>query len=112
MLQAAANVSMSESSAFEMLDYIISLREGIMDAWSGAILAMKQTKCKCYLSIFVLELTFLLAQLLTQFVEPIFHALNVVARDPNRSEALLRSAMGVVGYVTFFDMPICLTSVS
>ena len=27
-----------------MMDYIISLREGTMDAWSGAILAMKQGK--------------------------------------------------------------------
>ena len=42
VLQAAANVTINENSAFEMLDYIISLREGIMDAWSGAILAMKQ----------------------------------------------------------------------
>ena len=81
MLQAAANVTMNENSAFEMLDYIISLREGIMDAWSGAILAMKQSK----------------SQLLTPYVEPIFTVLGVIAQDPNRSEALLRSAMGVIG---------------
>lgn len=33
----------------EMLDYIISLREGIMDAWGGILLAYKgqpQGKCK------------------------------------------------------------------
>jgi len=41
VLQTAANVSMGENAAFEMLDYVISLREGIMDAWSGAILALK-----------------------------------------------------------------------
>lgn len=35
---------MGENAAFEMLDYIISLREGIMDAWSGAILAMKSNR--------------------------------------------------------------------
>ena len=72
---------MNENPAFEMLDYIISLREGIMDAWSGAILAMKQSK----------------PQLLTPYVEPIFAILGIIAQDPNRSEALLRSAMGVVG---------------
>lgn len=27
--------------AFEMFDYFVSLREGILDAWDGAILAMK-----------------------------------------------------------------------
>ncbi|KAL9128190.1 MAG: hypothetical protein Q9217_003090 [Psora testacea] len=81
VLQAAANVTMNENSAFEMLDFIISLREGIMDAWSGAILAMKQSK----------------AQQLTPYVEPIFKVLGVIAQDPNRSEALLRSAMGVIG---------------
>ncbi|KAG8528831.1 uncharacterized protein KY384_006520 [Bacidia gigantensis] len=81
VLQAAANVTTNESQGFEMLDYVISLREGIMDAWSGTILAMKQTK----------------PHLLTQYVEPIFTVLNVIARDLNRSEALLRSAMGVIG---------------
>ena len=41
VLQAAANVTSNENSAMELIEYIISLREGIMDAWSGAILAMK-----------------------------------------------------------------------
>lgn len=41
VLQTAATVTMGENAAFEMFDYVISLREGIMDAWSGAILAMK-----------------------------------------------------------------------
>ena len=44
VLQSAANVTMGENAAFEMFDYVISLREGIMDAWSGAILAMKSKR--------------------------------------------------------------------
>jgi importin subunit beta-1 len=44
VLQTAANVTVGENSAFEMLDYVISLREGIMDAWSGAILSMKSKR--------------------------------------------------------------------
>lgn len=44
VLHSAASVTMGENAAFEMLDYIISLREGIMDAWSGAILAMKSKR--------------------------------------------------------------------
>lgn len=31
------------------------------------------------------------------YVESIFTVLSVIAQDPNRSEALLRSAMGVIG---------------
>lgn len=42
VLQQAATVVMTDNGAFEMLDYVISLREGIMDAWSGIILALKQ----------------------------------------------------------------------
>ncbi|KAL8718727.1 MAG: hypothetical protein Q9225_004168 [Loekoesia sp. 1 TL-2023] len=67
--------------AFEMFDYFISLREGILDAWDGAILAMKQGK----------------ADSLRPYVESIIKFLHLVSQDPNRSEALLRAAMGVVG---------------
>ena len=43
VLQQAAGISVqSENSAnFEMLDYIVSLREGIMDAWGGVIMALR-----------------------------------------------------------------------
>lgn len=44
VLQQAATITLGEHGAFEMLDYIISLREGIMDAWSGTILALKHGK--------------------------------------------------------------------
>jgi len=44
VLQTAASVTMGENAAFDMLDYVISLREGIMDAWSGAILSMKSKR--------------------------------------------------------------------
>lgn len=37
---------------------------------------------------------------MTQFIESIFKLLNIVAQDLNRSEALLRSAMGVIGYIS------------
>lgn len=48
VLRAAANVNLGDNAGFEMLDYVTSLREGIMDAWSGAILAMKQGKGMYY----------------------------------------------------------------
>ncbi|KAA6412107.1 MAG: importin beta-1 subunit [Lasallia pustulata] len=81
VLQQAANVTMGPDGAYDMLDYIISLREGIMDAWGGIIIALKQGKTR----------------LLAPYVESIFHLLRIVAQDQNRSEALLRSAMGVIG---------------
>ena len=43
VLQQAANVN-AGSDAYDLYDYVTSLREGIMDAWSGIILAMKQGK--------------------------------------------------------------------
>jgi importin subunit beta-1 len=43
VLQQAAGVSVASDVSFDMLDYILSLREGIMDAWGGILLAFKET---------------------------------------------------------------------
>jgi importin subunit beta-1 len=41
VLQQAANITVSPETNYEMIDYITSLREGIMDAYGGIIIAMK-----------------------------------------------------------------------
>jgi len=41
VLEQAASINIDTSISYEMLDYIVSLREGIMDAWAGANMAMK-----------------------------------------------------------------------
>jgi importin subunit beta-1 len=83
VLVQAANVSVTtENNNFELMDYVTSLREGIMDAWDGAIIAMKVGNK---------------TSLLMQYVEPIVHLLRIVHQDPNRTEALLRSSCGVIG---------------
>lgn len=41
VLQQAAGVQAAADGSYEMYDYVISLREGIMDAWGGIIGAMK-----------------------------------------------------------------------
>lgn len=41
VLQQASLVTASSDVPFEMLDYILSLREGIMDAWGGILIAYK-----------------------------------------------------------------------
>lgn len=104
VLQQAAGISaQTENSAnFEMLDYIVSLREGIMDAWGGIIMALKAGhKCeildrKAYVTDQEM-LTQHPANLLQPYVDSIFQLLQTVYQDPNRTEALLRSSMGVVG---------------
>lgn len=82
VLQQAANVTASPEGSYEMFDYVISLREGIMDAWSGIIGAMKDSGK---------------TQALQPFVQSIFQMLNIISQDMNRSEALMRSSMGVIG---------------
>ncbi|KAF2816051.1 importin subunit beta-1 [Mytilinidion resinicola] len=82
VLQQAAGVPMTPDISYEMLDYVVSLREGIMDAWDGAIVAMKSSGK---------------TQLLAPWVTAIFELLHTVYTDSSRSQALLRSSLGVVG---------------
>lgn len=82
VLQQAAGVQASPDGSYEMFDYVISLREGIMDAWGGIIGAMKGSGK---------------TPLLQPYVESIFGLLNTVYLDQNRSDALMRSSMGVIG---------------
>ncbi|KAL8703306.1 MAG: hypothetical protein Q9201_003497 [Fulgogasparrea decipioides] len=80
VLNQSSTMTLSDG-AFEVFEYFISLREGILDAWDGAILAMKHGK----------------ADALRPHVDSIIKFLHLVSQDPNRSEALLRAAMGVTG---------------
>jgi importin subunit beta-1 len=43
VLQQAGQVTLSTEGNYELIDYITSLREGIMDAWDGCIVAMKSS---------------------------------------------------------------------
>ena len=43
VLQQAATVQANPEGSYEMYDYVMSLREGIMDAWGGIIGAMKSS---------------------------------------------------------------------
>lgn len=101
VLQQAATVTASPEGSYEMYDYVISLREGIMDAWGGIIGAMKTgSKSECY-SLVLSEKhgadPHFTAQILQEHVPSIFQLLNIIANDMNRSEALMRASMGVIG---------------
>lgn len=51
VLQQASAVTTSPDVSFEMVDYIVSLREGIMDAWGGILLAYKGQPQGKYISL-------------------------------------------------------------
>lgn len=82
VLSQAAGVTLGSTNSFEMLDYIISLREGIMDAWDGVVVAMKVGGK---------------TGLLEPYIESIFGLLKTIFQDANRTEPLMRSSMGVIG---------------
>ncbi|KAI4866648.1 ARM repeat-containing protein [Hypoxylon rubiginosum] len=82
VLQQAATVTAAPDGSYELYDYVISLREGIMDAWGGIIGAMKISHK---------------APALEPYVQSIFQLLNIISQDMNRSESLMRSCMGVIG---------------
>ncbi|POR34211.1 Importin subunit beta-1 [Tolypocladium paradoxum] len=82
VLEQASTVTATPEGPYEMFDYVISLREGIMDAWGGIIGAMKASGK---------------TQVLQQYVQAIFQLLSQIAGDMNRSESLMRACMGVIG---------------
>ena len=85
VLQQAASINAGADASMEMLEYVLSLREGIMDAYDGIIIALKSSGK---------------ANVLAPSVQPIFGFVAMVQSDPNKTEPLLRSAMGVLGYVS------------
>ena len=105
VLQQAAGISTQQDGAgsMEMLDYVVSLREGIMDAWGGVIEAMRHDGKGKTESESMSRRTHAdigdAANLLQPYIESIFSLLHTVYQDVNRTEALLRSSMGVVGFV-------------
>ena len=83
VLQQAANINAPNDHASpDMIDYVISLREGIMDAWGGVVQAMKAGGR---------------ATVLSPYIEPMFALLHTIAGEANRSDSLQRSSMGVIG---------------
>ena len=81
ILQQAAHVGFDQTGhPMDMMDYLVSLREGIVDAWSGVIFSTKGKP-----------------EVLAPYVEPIFQLIQTVAMEDGRSEGLMRSALGVIG---------------
>jgi importin subunit beta-1 len=99
VLQQANNVSVANDVSFDMLDYIVSLRSGIADAWSGLILAFKGTEKGMDTTehhMQRLAADHVTASLLQTYVQPIFEFLQTVSQDMNHNEGLLRACMGII----------------
>ena len=98
VLQQAANITPgADDPVYDVVEYVISLREGIMDAWSGIIFAMKNSKGLKLSLVEGVRSNARAAQALTPYVDIIFQLLSIVYQDGSRSEGLVRSAMGVIG---------------
>ncbi|KAF1811821.1 ARM repeat-containing protein [Eremomyces bilateralis CBS 781.70] len=82
ILTQASTVRYEEQLFVEQQDYITSLREAVMDAWSGIIEAMKKSGK---------------TPLLSAHIESIFGLIKSTWDEQLRGEGLMRSSMGVVG---------------
>lgn len=97
VLQQANNVSVANDVSFDMLDYIVSLRSGIADAWSGMILAFKGTpKGKENSPVSYSRVNPMAVTILSNYIQPIFEFLQTVSQDMNHNEGLLRACMGII----------------
>ncbi|KAF9115410.1 karyopherin beta [Mortierella sp. AM989] len=81
VLAQACNIR-AESSDYDMIDYVNQLREGIVDAYVGIVQGLKAGDCSA---------------LLTPHLVHVFNFLNVVYNDPERTDTLLRSMIGLLG---------------
>lgn len=59
-MEQASTVTASPEGPYELYDYVISLREGIMDAWGGIIGAMKSSGKSEFPNVFYFRLSMLI----------------------------------------------------
>jgi importin subunit beta-1 len=97
LLQQAATLGSGtrDQSGFEMLDYIDSLNEGILEAYSGIILGLKGAGKGVPFN----EIVFIVAGALAPYMQSLFGFLATLHADPDKSEDTLKSMVGIIGYV-------------
>lgn len=82
VLQQASQVTVANDVSYDMIDYIVSLRSSIADAWDGIVVTFKGTQR---------------VNILQNYAQIVFQFLNIVASDTNHNEGLLRACMGIIG---------------
>lgn len=81
MLAAAAQTTV-DTDNYDMIDYLNQLREGILEAYTGILQGLRDGKK---------------GDAFLPHVETVFAFLHVVSADPERDDAVTRTAVGVIG---------------
>lgn len=71
-----------ESSNYEMVEYLNQLREGILEAYTGILQGLREGKR---------------GELFAPYAEGVLLFLHAIATDAERDDAVLRTAVGVIG---------------
>ena len=97
LLQQAATLGSGtrDQTGFEMLDYIDSLNEGILEAYSGIILGLKGAGKGIPHPFWNM---LMLAATLAPYMQMLFGFLAALHSDPDKSEDTLKSMVGIIGY--------------
>lgn len=77
-----AGAMRADPSNYDLVDYIITLREAILDAYTGIVSAFKSTPK---------------AEVLLNHVNSIFTFLHLCLTDQDRTEHILKSSIGLIG---------------
>ena len=95
LLQQAATLGSGtrDQTGFDMLDYIDSLNEGILEAYSGIILGLKGAG-KGIPQFYFVDV----AATLAPYMQSLFGFLATLHSDPDKSEDTLKSMVGIIGY--------------
>jgi len=80
MLQQASLTKVDESN-YDLVDYLNQLRDGIFEAYIGIIIGLKEHNSDAVL----------------QHVSGILEFIHFVWQDPNKSESVIKSILGVLG---------------
>ncbi|CAG8433275.1 4156_t:CDS:10 [Diversispora eburnea] len=82
VLAQASTMRASEGTSYDMIDYVIALREGILEAYVGIVQGLKTGEK---------------AELLLRYIEQIFNFLNMTWNDHEKTEMIIRSMIGLIG---------------
>jgi len=81
-LQQASSVTAAPDNAYDMVEYVNQLREGIVEAYVGIVQALK-TGGK--------------SEILLPYVQHIFGFLAMINSEPEKTETLIRGVIGLLG---------------
>jgi len=82
VLAQASTMRTAKDANYDMIDYVMALREGILEAYVGIVQGLKSGEK---------------AELLLRYIEQIFNFLGMTWNDPDRSEIIVRSMIGLIG---------------